>query len=323
MGLRIQQTSYYVPPKIVTNDDLTQLMETSDEWITSRTGIKQRHLSENEQTSDLAYQVAKQLLAQANVEAKSVDFIIVATMSPDYQTPSTAALVQGRLGASQAFAFDISAACSGFIYALALADKLLQGSYQRGLVIGAETLSKLIDWQARSTAVLFGDGAGGVLVEAAPQVPGIVAEDLQTLGDQFQALTAGYLPLNSAFTKDSTEAKQHYFQMDGHAVYRFATHVVPDSVQKVVKQAQWSLADVDHFLLHQANGRMLKVIAQHLDQPLDKFLQNVAEFGNTSAASVPILLAQSVAQGLITRQQKLVLSGFGGGLTAGSLALIY
>lgn len=323
MGLRIKQTAYYVPDKIVSNDDLTKFMDTSDEWIASRTGIKQRHIAQKQQTSDLALQVAQQLLTASDLPATSLDFIIVATMSPDYQTPSTAALVQGQLQADQAFAFDISAACSGFIYGLALADKLLATTYQRGLVIGAETLSKLVDWQDRSTAVLFGDGAAGVLVEADASHPGLVAEDLQTLGAQSSALTAGYLPLNSIFNQDQTDPQQRYFMMDGHAVYRFATHEVPNSIQRVLTKADWNVDDIDYFLLHQANGRIIKSIAQHLDQPVTKFLQNVAEFGNTSAASVPLLLAQSVANNQIQRGQKLILSGFGGGLTVGSLALIY
>ncbi|WEV43054.1 ketoacyl-ACP synthase III [Lactobacillus sp. ESL0684] len=320
MGLKIKQTAHYVPAKVVTNDDLTQLMDTSDDWIVSRTGIKQRHIATTEQTSDLAAKVAKLLLTKANCSADQLDFIIVATMSPDYQTPATAAIVQGKIGAENAFAFDINAACSGFIYAISIADKLLT-HYQRGLVIGAEVLSKLVDWQERSTAVLFGDGAGGVLVEN--DSDNLVAEDLATFGDSGSQLTAGYQAVNSAFTQDKTAIHQKYFEMDGRGVYHFATHEVPTSIVRVLAKANWQPDEVKWYLLHQANGRILTSIARHLHQDEQKFLQNVACFGNTSAASIPILLDEAVSDKRIKRGQKLILSGFGGGLTVGSIAIIY
>ncbi|MDF7639539.1 ketoacyl-ACP synthase III [Lactobacillus sp. ESL0791] len=322
MGLKIMQTAHYVPSKVVTNDDLAAMMDTSDEWISSRTGIKQRHVVRDEQTSDLAAKVAEKLLAKSGHEAEDIDFIIVATMSPDYLTPATAAIVQGKIGAKKAWAFDVNAACSGFIYALALADKLLAGKYRLGLVIGAEVLSKLVDWQERSTAVLFGDGAGGVLVEAKDK-SSIVAEDLATFGQDGGTLTAGYQPLESAFAQDQVDKHRHFFEMDGRAVYRFATHEVPNSLTRVLAKADWSLDDVSWFILHQANGRIISAIAQHLGQDESKFLNNVAKFGNTSAASIPILLDEAVSSGQIKSGEKLLLSGFGGGLTAGSLAIVY
>lgn len=239
MSLRISQTAHYVPSKVITNDDLAQIMTTSDEWISSRTGIKQRHIVQNEQTSDLALTVAQLLLQKSNLKPEQLDFIIVATMSPDYLTPSTAAIVQGKLHADHALAFDINAACSGFIYALAIADKLLAGPYQRGLVIGAEVLSKLTDWQERSTAVLFGDGSGGVLVEKSTQVKGIVAEDLAAFGDLGAKLTAGYQPLCSPYSSDNIAKHKKYFEMDGRAVYDFATHEVPNSIRRVLVKANW------------------------------------------------------------------------------------
>ncbi|MDF7682893.1 ketoacyl-ACP synthase III [Lactobacillus sp. ESL0679] len=321
MGLKITQTAHYVPPKVVTNDDLTTMMDTSDEWISSRTGIKQRHLAQGEQTSDLAVKVANHLLEKANCPAEQIDFIIVATMSPDYLTPATAAIVQGKIGAKNALAFDINAACSGFIYALALADKLLT-TYQRGIVIGAEVLSKLVDWQERSTAVLFGDGAGGVLVEQSPQ-QSLIAEDLTAYGQDGQTLTAGYQPLDSAFNQDQTAVHKHYFEMDGRAVYRFATHEVPASIERTLTKSKWQLNDVDWFILHQANGRILTSIAHHLGVAEEKFLSNVAKYGNTSAASVPLLLDEAVTAGNIKSRQKLILSGFGGGLTAATVAIIF
>lgn len=323
MGLKISQTAHYVPPKVVTNDDLSTMMVTSDEWISSRTGIKERHVVQGEQTADLAFNVAKQLLQKAHLEADQLDFIIVATMSPEYLTPSTAAIVQGKLQAKHALAFDINAACSGFIYALAIADKLLAGPYQRGIVIGAEVLSKLVDWQERSTAVLFGDGSGGVLIEKDAQSEGIVGEDLAAFGQDAEKLTAGYQPAISAFSQDETPAHQKYFEMDGRAVYRFATHEVPNSITRALAKAHWQKDDVEWFLLHQANGRILSAIAQHMTLNEKKFLQNVAKYGNTSAASVPILLDEAVESGKIKAGQKLILSGFGGGLTVASLALVF
>lgn len=323
MGLKITQTASYVPPQVVTNDDLAEIMDTSDEWISSRTGIKQRHVSRGEQTSALAVKVAQSLLKKAAVAADQIDFIIVATMSPDFLTPSTAAIVQGKIHAQHALAFDLNSACSGFIYALAVADKLLAGPYRRGLVIGAEVLTKLVDWQDRSTAVLFGDGSGGVLVEKDAATAGIIAEDLRAFGEQAAILTAGYQPTVSAFSQDDTDQHRHYLEMQGRDVYTFATHEVPSSINRVLSQANWQKDDVDWYLLHQANGRILTVIAKHLNEPVAKFLNNVARYGNTSAASVAILLDEFVTSGDIQPGQKLILSGFGGGLTVASIALIF
>lgn len=323
MSLRIVQTAHYVPPKVVSNTDLTKLMATSDEWIRTRTYIEERHVSTGEQSSDLGLQVARQLLHQAQWSAASLDFIIVATMSPDALSPSTAAIIQGQLQAYQALAFDLNAACSGFIYALVQANQLLQGPYKRGMVIGAETLSKLVNWQDRTTAVLFGDGAGGILVEDQASASQIVAQDLRSFGTQGKALTAGYQPVLSAFYQESSDPAQKYFSMDGRAVYRFATHEVPQSIERTLHQTSWSVANVNWWMLHQANGRIIQAIATHLAQPKTKFLMNVQHYGNTSAASIPILLDENIRSQKIQRGQKLMLSGFGGGLTVGSIALIY
>lgn len=323
MSLRIVQTAHYVPPKVVSNTDLTKLMATSDEWIRTRTYIEERHVSTGEQSSDLGLQVARQLLHQAQWSAASLDFIIVATMSPDALSPSTAAIIQGQLQAYQALAFDLNAACSGFIYALVQANQLLQGPYQRGMVIGAETLSKLVNWQDRTTAVLFGDGAGGILLEDQASASQIVAQDLRSFGTQGKALTAGYQQVVSAFYQESSDPAQKYFSMDGRAVYRFATHEVPQSIERTLQQTSWSAANVNWWLLHQANGRIIQAIATHLAQSKTKFLMNVQHYGNTSAASIPILLDENIRSQKIQRGQKLMLSGFGGGLTVGSVALIY
>lgn len=323
-GIQIVQSASTVPERIVANDELSAYMDTSDEWISTRTGIKQRHVSIGQTTSELCTSVAQKLLGQAGWQASDLDFIIVATMSPDYMTPATAAIVQGRIGAKKAFAFDLNAACSGFIYGLKVAEGLLQTPGTRGILIGGEVLSKLIDWHERSTAVLFGDGAAGILLANDKLTDSaFLASDLQTIGDLGDKLTAGYQPVNSVFASDSTDGHQRYFEMDGRAVYKFATHQVPESIQRAVKQAGLLVQDVDYFILHQANQRILDQIAKRLDQPNKKFLTNVADYGNTSAASVPILLDEVIKDGTIQRGQIIALSGFGGGLTVGTQIIKY
>lgn len=323
-GIQIVQSASTVPERVVPNDELNTYMETSDEWISTRTGIKQRHVSTGQTTSDLCTSVAQKLLEQAGLQATDLDFIIVATMSPDFLTPATAAIVQGRIGANQAFAFDVNAACSGFIYGLKVAEGLLQAPKSRGMLIGGEVLSKLVDWHERSTAVLFGDGAAGVLLENAPSASSaFLASDLQTIGELGDRLTAGYQPVNSVFTTDSTDAHRQYFEMDGRAVYKFATHQVPESIERAVAKADLLVDDVDYFILHQANQRIIDQIAKRLAQPTDKFLSNVAAYGNTSAASVPILLDEAIQNGTIQRGQTIALGGFGGGLTVGTQIIKY
>ncbi|GAX01170.1 beta-ketoacyl-ACP synthase III [Secundilactobacillus silagei] len=323
-GIQIVQSASAVPARTVVNDELNAYMETSDDWITTRTGIKQRHVSTGQTTSDLCTSVARKLLQQAGWQAADLDFIIVATMSPDYLTPATAAIVQGRIGAKKAFAFDLSAACSGFIYGLKVAEGLLQVTGSRGMLIGGEVLSKLVDWHERSTAVLFGDGAAGVLLKNEPsQISAFLATDLQTFGELSDRLTAGYQPVNSVFATDTTAAHQKYFEMDGRAVYKFATHEVPASIERALQKAGPLVQGIDYFILHQANQRIIDQIAKRLNQPSDKFLSNVAAYGNTSAASVPILLAEAIQAGVIKRGQTIVLSGFGGGLTVGTQVIKY
>ncbi|MTV81067.1 beta-ketoacyl-ACP synthase III [Secundilactobacillus folii] len=323
-NIRIVQSAHVAPERVVPNDELTNYMDTSDEWIKSRTGISQRHVSTGQKTSDLCTIVAQQLLDKVGWQPKDLDFIIVATMSPDYLTPATAAIVQGRIGAKSAYAFDINAACSGFIYGLKIAEGLLQTPHARGMLIGGEVLSKLVDWHERSTAVLFGDGAGGVLLANSPeQGSQFIASDLETLGELGDSLTAGYQPVNSVFNTDATDSHQQYFEMDGRAVYRFATHSVPESIERALNKAGLLVNDVDYFILHQANQRIIDQIAKRLDQPINKFLSNVAEYGNTSAASVAMLLDQELASGTIKRGQTIVLSGFGGGLTVGTQIIRY
>lgn len=310
---RITATASYLPPKVVTNDDLAKVMETSDEWIASRTGIRQRHIAENENTSDLCIRVANTLLQKAKKQSSDLDFIIVATMTPDYHTPSVACMVQGAIQATNAYAFDISVACSGFVYALSLANKLIQTGAKCGLVIGGEVLSKMLDWQDRSTAVLFGDGAAGVVLEASDQ-PMIVKEKLYSNGSLGQALTSGLV--------ETTDYQKtvHPLQMEGRAIFDFATRTVVQSVKELLADEAQS---VDYFLLHQANARILDIFAKKLQVPREKFLQNIQHYGNTSAATIPLLLDEAVGDGTIILggKQKIILTGFGGGLTWGNLLL--
>ena len=316
---KISQTAYYVPEQIVTNDDLSKIMDTSDEWISSRTGIKERHISRDQDTSDLATRVAQQLLEESASQPEDLDFIIVATISPDSMMPSTAARVQANIGASKAFTYDLTAACSGFIFALATAEKFIKsGLYQKGLVIGAEVLSKTIDWTDRRTAVLFGDGAGGVLLEAA-QEEHFLAESLHSDGSRGQSLTSSQCGLASPYS-DKTE-NHPFLAMDGRAIFDFAIRDVSKSIKTLMEEGQFSEQDLDYVLLHQANIRILDKMAKKIGIDRDKFLANMMHYGNTSAASVPILLAESVENGIIKfdGSQTLLLSGFGGGLTWGSL----
>lgn len=310
-----------VPDKVVTNDDLSQLMDTSDEWIRSRTGIERRHISQGENTSELASRVAQRLLSKSGWSADDLDLIIVATMSPDAYTPSTAAIVQGKIGATNAACFDLSAACSGFVYALTVANGMLQLSgYDRVMVIGAEVLSKLVDWQDRSTAVLFGDGAGGLLLGPSSK-QAVLSQQLNSFGQLSDRIVAGHTKVTAEFPRSLTGLTP--FQMDGRAVYKFATHQVPRSIRTATQQAGLRLDQIDCFLLHQANARIIKQVARRLDQPLNKFPINIDEYGNTSAASEAILLAECAAKGLIHHGDTIALSGFGGGLTTATMIIEY
>ncbi|MDB8873493.1 ketoacyl-ACP synthase III [Pediococcus acidilactici] len=314
MGLKIIDSAKYSPERIITNDELAQTLDTSDEWISKRTGIKQRHRIDEVTNAVMATRVAEDLLAKTNTAPEEVGLIVVATMSPDYQTPSVAAQVQGALKASRAMAFDISAACSGFVYGMSVVNRMLQSpNYHKALLIGSEALSRLLDWQDRSTAVLFGDSAAGVLVENDPaSSASLIAERLTTYGDLGEYLTAG----NVAALTDSTQS--YFFQMNGRKVYEFATNRVPESIQAVLQAAEIDARDVKYFLLHQANARIIKSVAKRLELPIEKFPINIADYGNTAAASEPLLLAELMQEHKIQRGDIIVFSGFGGGLTIGT-----
>lgn len=318
---KISQVAHYVPEQLVSNDDLAQIMDTSDDWIASRTGIRQRRIVVDENTSDLASQVAQSLLDKSGVAADEIDFIIVATITPDSAMPSTAARVQAAIGAKKAFAYDLVAACSGFVFALSTADKLISsGIYQKGIVIGAEVLSKTVDWSDRSTSVLFGDGAGGVLLEANSEQH-FLAEINRTDGSRGLGLTSGQTGLYSPFSKK--EGNQPYLQMDGRAIFEFAVRDVTKTIAELLDSQSLTDDEVDYFLLHQANSRILDKMARKLGIGIEKFPANMMHYGNTSAASIPILLSECVEAGSLRLDgsQTVVLAGFGGGLTWGTLLL--
>jgi 3-oxoacyl-[acyl-carrier-protein] synthase-3 len=318
---KISQVAHYVPDQVIHNDDLARIMDTSDEWISSRTGIRKRHIARDQQTSDLATKVATSLLEKSQISAEAIDFIIVATITPDSNMPSTATKVQAAIGAHQAFAYDLSAACSGFVFALSTAEKMIaSGRYQKGIVIGAEILSKTVDWSDRTTAVLFGDGAGGVLLER-DSSPHFLAESLHSDGVRGQNLTSGGIGLHSPFSDQ--QENDPFLKMDGRAIFEFAIRDVTKSISKLISDQGLQSEDIDLYLMHQANYRILDKMAQKLGVSIEKFPANMMEYGNTSAASIPILLSECVEAGSIRLDgsQTILMSGFGGGLTWGSLLI--
>ncbi|PMD73037.1 beta-ketoacyl-ACP synthase III [Companilactobacillus nuruki] len=318
----IVSTASYVPEKTVTNEELTKLFDTTDEWIVKRTGIHRRHVVTNETTSSLCTQVANQLLLKSNLMADEIDLIVVATMSPDYLAPSVSSIVQGNIKAKNAIAIDINTACSGFTYGLHLVRQLLIDNHQKNaILIGGENLSKLVDWNDRSTAVLFGDGAGGVLIRSTVDEGTFIAEDLKTLGSYGDYIVAGYTGRPSPFS--SQEVGSPFFKMNGRKVYNFAIEEVPKSINNALAQANLCTDDIDFFLLHQANERIIKRISEKIKISADKFLVNIGEYGNTAAASEAILFDQFVKDKTIKRGNKIVFSGFGGGLSVGTIIIKY
>ncbi|GAB4063790.1 beta-ketoacyl-ACP synthase III [Uliginosibacterium sediminicola] len=315
---RIAGTGGYLPGAPVTNHDLiARGIDTSDEWIAERTGIRARHLSEEGlKTSDLAVAAARNALDMAGVAAADIDLLIVATTTPDMIFPSTACIVQNALGvAAGAVAFDVQAVCSGFAYALTIADKFIKsGSHKRALVIGAETLSRIVDWQDRGTCVLFGDGAGAVVLVADNQ-PGILATALHADGSQQPILNASGTITAGAIIGSP------FLRMDGQAVFKLAVRVLGDVAQEVLAAANMSVAELDWLIPHQANIRIMNATAKRLGVPDEKVIVTVSQHGNTSAASVPLALDKAVREGRIQRGQSVLLQGVGGGFTWGAALL--
>jgi 3-oxoacyl-[acyl-carrier-protein] synthase-3 len=310
---RIVGTGSCLPAKIVTNDDLAKRMDTSDEWIRTRTGIRQRHIAEPTQTSsDLGAEASRQALAAAGATASEIDLIIVATATPDYIFPSTACIMQTKLGIKGCTAFDIQAVCSGFVYALAIADKFIRSGQTRlALVVGAEVYSRILDWNDRSTAVLFGDGAGAVVLKADSK-PGILGSALHADGSYADILS---VPGNVCGGKI---VGSPYVQMDGQAVFKFAVRVLDEVARETLALCGRSIADIDWLIPHQANVRILEATAKRLEIDLSKLVITVDRHGNTSAASVPLALDVAVRDGRIKPGHRVMLQGVGGGFTWGA-----
>ncbi len=316
---------YYVPDKVITNRDLEQIVDTSDEWIRSRTGIEERHVAADpkETTASLAVRAARRALETADVYPRKIDLIICATSSPEHTFPSTASIVQDAIGAVNAGAFDLSAACSGFVYGLSMArGQILAGDAEYVLVIGAETLSRVVDWTDRNTCVLFGDGAGAVLVAASNVPGGIQATVLGSDGSGADLLT---LPAGGSAMPPSLETVSngsHYIKMDGKAVFRFATRVMAEATRRVLEKAGLTVDDVDLVIPHQANKRIIQSsVLRQLKVPEEKVFINLQKYGNTSTASIPIALCEAIEAGKVQPGNNLVFVGFGAGLTWAACAI--
>lgn len=314
-GVKILGVGKYCPENVVTNFDLEKIVETSDEWIVKRTGIKERRISDGEGTVEIAYKAALNALENSNCSKDDIDLIIVATTSPDKIMPSTACSVQGLLDCKNAAAFDISAACSGFVYSLIIADSLIKSAgKKRALIIGAEVLSKIVDWSDRSTCVLFGDGAGAMVIEASDEnsiISSCFASDGK-LGEK--TLVAAEIDLNTPFAK-SENIEKRYIEMKGGEVFKFAVSILPEIVNDVLDKGNENLENIKYIVPHQANSRIIDEAARRLKVNREKFYVNVDKYGNTSAASIPIALSELSEKGLINKGDKIILAAFGGGLT--------
>jgi 3-oxoacyl-[acyl-carrier-protein] synthase-3 len=304
-----------VPPKIVTNDDLAKVVDTSDEWIKTRTGIAERRISdEGTATSDLAFLAAERALAAAKFPAEDLELIVVGTTSPDYLFPSVACILQDRLHAFKAAAFDLSAACSGFNYGLAVVSTMLEsGKYRNALLVGADTLTKYLDWNDRSTCVLFGDGAGAVVLTSTREEKGVLGSWLHAEGN-----LGKYLVMPGGGSRDPEQKMGRFIKMEGKEVFKFATRALETSILEVLKICQLNLSEIDLLIPHQANIRIIDHVIKRMGLPKEKVYVNLQKYGNTSAASIPIALDEALAEGKIKSGHLVLLAGFGAGLTCGA-----
>ncbi len=321
MAVRIIGTGSYLPKKVADNRFLSTIVDTDDEWIRQRTGIKERHLSNGKEgTTYMATYAAEAALENAGIGAEELDMIIIATVSADTYVPSTSCSVQGAIGAIRATCFDLNAACSGFLFALNTAYAYIEmGMAKTVLIAGSETLSREVDWSDRSSCILFGDGAGAAVIRQEEGDGGLLASVTGSDGSQGDVLTCKGRGIQNPF--HSSKRKKDYIRMDGQAVFRFAVRTVPRCIKQILKKTNTDAEDIKFFVLHQANVRIIEVIAKRLQVDLDKFPMNLDHYGNTSSASIPILLDELNRNHLLERGDKLILSGFGGGLTWGAVLL--
>jgi 3-oxoacyl-[acyl-carrier-protein] synthase-3 len=321
---KISALGTYVPPRVLTNADLEKMVETSDQWIVERTGIRERHiLDKGKATSDMAYEAAKVCLAERGVDPAEVEVIIVATVTPDMLFPATACLVQDKLGAKGAWGFDISAACSGFVYALQVGAKLVEsGAHSKVLVIGADTMTSILDYTDRSTCILFGDGAGAVLLEPASEgETGLIDFVHEIDGSGGCSL---YMPGGGSQNPSSAETiakKMHYVHQDGQAVYKYAVRKMAEVTEKVLERSGITGADLDCFIPHQANKRIILSTAERLGMPVERVVINIDRYGNTTAATIPLAMHTAREEGRLKKNDLVLLASVGAGFTSGASLL--
>lgn len=323
--ISIVGTGFYVPDRIMTNFDLEKVVDTTDDWIRTRTGITERRIvKDSEATSDLAIKAGAIALKKAGITSKEIDLLIIATQSPDYPLPSTACVTQHRLGLTNAVCFDISAACSGSIYALIVAASLMKTcNYNTAMIIGTDVLSKSVDWSDRNTCVLFGDGAGAMVLKMNIKGRNLLSFDWGTDGSGVDLLKIPAGGSRSPILSSNLNQRQQYLKMDGKKVYKHATDMMYHSVLRALNQAQLKKNNIDLLIPHQANIRILKTVAKKLSLPQDKIMINLDKYGNTAAASIPIALDEAIVQGKIQSGDIVVLTAFGAGLTWGSIILCW
>lgn len=324
MKMKITGTGSSLPCEQVSNKKIMEWVETSDEWIQERTGIAGRHISTGETVPSLAADACKKALDQAGVDAAEVDAILLATCSPEWLLPCAACQVQDMIGAVNAVAFDINAACSGFLFGLTTAQAYIaSGMYKKILVVGSEVLSKIMNWEDRTSCILFGDGAGAALVEAVDDsdVSGMISFAQGSDGAKGMVLSCRERLLSNPLYTEEDSDEDFYVHMDGQAVYRFATRQVPDCIKEALDKVDMTVEDIDLFVLHQANARIIEAAAKRLHADIEKFPMNIDRMGNMSSATIPVLLDELNREGRLNRGDKLVLSGFGAGLTYGACVL--
>ena len=323
MRATITATAHHVPEKILTNYDIEKMVQTSDEWIQNRTGIKQRHIvSEDEASSDLSTHVANKLLKKRGIKPEKIDIIIVGTVTPDHLTPSTAAIVQNNINAQNAWAFDLSAACSGFLFGLETGSKLIESEkYKTVMVIGVDTMTSILDFKDRETCIIFGDGAGGVILEPSKSDNGIISSILKTDGSGASSLNVLAGGSRKPATKETIANREHFIRQDGKKVFKFAVKRMTDVSKELLLKNGLSGNDIKLFIPHQANKRIIDATGERCGIPKDRVLINIDRYGNTTAGTIPIALNEAVENKLINNGDYILLSAFGSGFTWGSILI--
>ncbi|GAA0178166.1 ketoacyl-ACP synthase III [Clostridium sediminicola] len=321
-NVQIIGTGSYAPINVMKNSDITQFVETSDEWISNRIGIKERRISTGEGTTDLSVEAAKAAIESANISPKDIDLIVVGTCTPDNFIPSTACLIQREIGAVNSTCFDLSAACTGFIYGISVATQFIRtGQNKTVLVIGAETLSRGVDWTDRGTCVLFGDGAGAaILTRAENEEQGVISIYTGADGNGAEFLEYPAVPLKNTFVEE-VEENNSIITMQGGEVFKFAVKIIVECIEKVLQDSDYSIEDIDYIVPHQANMKIIDVAAKKLGIDKEKFFMNISKYGNTSGASIPLALDEMEKANMLKKGDKIIMVGFGGGLTYGAVLI--